>query len=109
MNQSVDIKAIPPEIILSCAIVLVLIVDAFLSAKRKWLAMPIAFVGGGAALIATLTLIGDERVTFGGMYVVDDFAVLFKTFFLSVALLVLMISFRYFREGRFYQGDYYFF
>jgi NADH-quinone oxidoreductase subunit N len=40
--------------------------------------------------------------------VVDDFAVLFKTFFLSVAVIVLMVSLRYFRDGRFYQGEYYF-
>jgi NADH-quinone oxidoreductase subunit N len=108
VNQSVDITAILPEIILSGTIVLVLVADAFLPPKRKWYAMPIAFVGVIAALIATLTLIGDERVTFDGMYVVDDFAVLFKTFFLSVALIVLMMSLRYFREGRFYQGEFYF-
>ena len=38
----------------------------------------------------------------------DNFAILFKIFFLSVAILVLGISFRYFREGGFYQGEYYF-
>jgi len=108
MNQSVDTTAILPEMILGGTIVLVLIVDAFTSPKRKWLAMPISLIGVVAALIATLTLIGETRVTFGGAYVVDDFALLFKTFFLSVALIVLMISFRYFREGRFYQGEFYF-
>jgi NADH-quinone oxidoreductase subunit N len=108
MNQSVDVTAILPELILSGTIVLVLIVDAFLSARRKWLAMPLAFVGVLAAQVATLALIGETRVTFGGSYVVDDFALLFKSFFLSVALVVLMISFRYFREGRFYQGEFYF-
>jgi NADH-quinone oxidoreductase subunit N len=108
MNQSVDTTAILPEMILAGTIVLVLIVDAFLSNKRKWLAMPIAFTGVLAALIATLALAGETRITFGGAYVVDDFAVLFKTLFLSIALVVLMISFRYFREGRFYQGEFYF-
>jgi NADH-quinone oxidoreductase subunit N len=107
MNQVIDTAAILPELIVAGTIVLVLIVDAFLS-RRKWLAMPIAFTGVLAALVATLALAGETRVTFGGSYVVDDFAVLFKTFFLSVALIVLMISFRYFREGRFYQGEFYF-
>jgi len=86
----------------------VLIADAFLSARRKWFTMPIGFVGTVAALVATLTLIGEDRTTFNGMFVVDGFAVLFKTFFLAVALLVLLISLRYFRDGRFYQGEYYF-
>jgi NADH-quinone oxidoreductase subunit N len=34
--------------------------------------------------------------------------VLFKVFFLSVAIVVLAISYRYFRDGRVYQGEYYF-
>jgi NADH-quinone oxidoreductase subunit N len=108
MNQSIDYHAILPEIVLSGTILLVLIADAFLSARRKWFTMPLGFIGTLAALVATLTLIGEDRTTFDGMYVVDGFAVLFKTFFLSVALLVLLISLRYFRDGRFYQGEYYF-
>jgi len=108
MNQAIDYRAILPELILSGTLLLVLLADAFLRPRRKWLAMPLAFVGVLAALIAVLTLVGDERSTFDGMFVVDDFAVLFKTFFLSVALIVLMVSFRYFRDGRFHQGEYYF-
>ena len=42
------------------------------------------------------------------MFVVDNFAILFKLFFLTVALVVLLLSLRYFREGGFYQGEYYF-
>ena len=45
---------------------------------------------------------------FGDSYVVDNFALLFKVFFLSVALVVMALSLRYFREGGFYQGEYYF-
>jgi NADH-quinone oxidoreductase subunit N len=108
MNQAIDTVAILPEMILSGTLVLVLIADAFLSPNRKWLTMPLAFLGVVATLIATLTLIGEDRSTFDGAFVVDEFAILFKVFFLSVALVVLMVSFRYFREGRFYQGEYYF-
>jgi NADH-quinone oxidoreductase subunit N len=108
MNQAIDYHAILPELILSGTIMLVLLADAFLSQRRKWFTMPIGFVGVLAALIAVQTLVGEERSTFGGAFVVDDFAVLFKTFFLSVALVVLMLSLRYFRDGRFYQGEYYF-
>jgi NADH-quinone oxidoreductase subunit N len=108
MNQTIDTTAILPELILSGTIILVLVVDAFLSPRRKWMAMPLAFTGVVASLIATLTLIGEDRSTFGGAFVVDEFALLFKVFFLSVALIVLMVSFRYFREGRFYQGEFYF-
>jgi NADH-quinone oxidoreductase subunit N len=70
--------------------------------------MPLSLVGVLAALVAALTLIGEQRTTFGGMFVVDSFALLFKVFFLGVAAIVLMLSLRYFRDGRWYQGEYYF-
>jgi NADH-quinone oxidoreductase subunit N len=107
MNQAIDYHAILPELILSGTVVLVLFVDAFLK-KRSWLAMPLGLAGVVAALIATLTLIGEHRSTFGDSFVVDDFAVMFKVFFLVVAIVVLAISLRYFRDGRVYQGEYYF-
>jgi NADH-quinone oxidoreductase subunit N len=108
MNQTIDYHAILPELVLSGTVLLVLVVDVFLPAKRKSWSMIVALIGTMAALVATLTLVGDSRSTFGGSYVVDNFAILFKLFFLSVAILVLGISFRYFREGGFYQGEYYF-
>ncbi len=108
MNQTIDYHAILPELILSGTVLLVLVVDVFLPAKRKSWSMIVGLMGTIAALVGTLTLLGDTRSTFGGSFVVDNFAILFKLFFLSVAILVLGISFRYFREGGFYQGEYYF-
>ena len=107
-NPGIDLLAIAPEIILSATLVLMLVVDAFLPSKRAWLAMPLALLGVLAALGATLLLAGETRSTFDGMYVVDDFAVLFKVFFLAVGATVLLVSLRYMREGGFYQGEYYF-
>jgi len=108
MNQVIDYHAILPELILSGTILVVLVVDVFLPEKRKSWSMAVALVGVVAALIATLTLVGDPRTTFGGAYVVDNFAILFKLFFLSVAVVLLAISLRYVKEGGFYQGEYYF-
>ena len=106
--QSVDYHAIAPVLILGAAVLAVLIVDAFLPARAKWLAMPLSLLGVVGAFVATMTLIGDEISTFGGHYVVDDFTVLFQGFFLLVAVVVLAMSLRYFREGGFYQGEYYY-
>ncbi|MCA1727702.1 MAG: NADH-quinone oxidoreductase subunit N, partial [Actinobacteria bacterium] len=107
-NPAIDYHAIAPEMILGGTAFAVLVLDLFLRRHRKWLAMPLAFAGTLAALLATLTLIGSERATFGGTYVVDNYAVLFKVFFLGSALVVLLLSLRYFQDGRFYQGEYYF-
>ncbi len=107
MIQAIDLHAILPELILSGTILVVLLVDAFVS-RRSWIAMPLGLVGVIAALVATLTLVGADRSTFDGAFRVDDFAVLFKVFFLSVAVLVLAMSLRYFRDVGRYQGEYYF-
>src|ERR671936_2401700 len=108
MPQNIDYHAIAPELVVTGTILLLVGVEPFLRRDRKWVAMPIAMAGVLAALGITLTLVGQHRVTFGGMYVVDDFAVLFKVFFLSAAAVVIGISLRYFQEGRYYQGEYYF-
>jgi NADH-quinone oxidoreductase subunit N len=104
----VDYRAILPELILGGTILVVLLADLGLRPERKWFGGLLSFLGCGAALAAELTLIGETRTSFGGTYVSDPFAVLFKSFFLIVALAVVLLSLRYFRDGRFYQGEYYF-
>jgi NADH-quinone oxidoreductase subunit N len=108
MNQVIDYHAILPELILSGTILLVIVVDVFLPPRRKWISMPVGLVGVLATLGAVLSLVGETRSTFDGMFVIDNFAILFKLFFLTVAIVVLLLSLRYFREGGFYQGEYYF-
>jgi NADH-quinone oxidoreductase subunit N len=108
MNPPIDYHAILPELILAGTLFVVLFVDLFLAHDRKWWAMPISFAGALGALVASLTLIGSNRITFGGSYVVDDFAVLFKILFTAVAMVVLMLCMRYLRDGRYYQGEFYF-
>src|SRR5256714_9370532 len=105
--MNIDYHAIAPELVLTGTIVSVVIADAFLPKERKWVTMPISLAGVLGALVAALTLIGAHRPTFGGMYVVDPFAVLFKVFFLVTAVVVLGLSYRYMREGRYFQGEYY--
>jgi len=107
--MDVDYHALLPEFILAGTILLVLVVDMFLPERLTWFAMPIGLAGVVASLAAVLSLIGaGTRESFGGTYVLDGFALLFKGFFLVTAIMVLSLSVRYFREGGFYQGEYYF-
>jgi len=105
---NVDYHAILPELILSGTILVVLVTDLFLPPRRKWVSMPVGLVGVVASLIAVLTLLGDERATFGGAFVVDNFALLFKVIFLVAAIIVLAVSLSYFNQPGYYQGEYYF-
>ena len=106
--MNVDYHAILPELILSGTILVVLVTDLFLPPRRKWVSMPVGLVGVVASLIAVLTLLGDERATFGGAFVVDNFALLFKVIFLVAAIIVLGVSLSYFNQPGYYQGEYYF-
>ncbi len=107
--MTIDYHAILPVLILSGTILIVLITDLFLPARHKSASMWVALLGVFAALVAVLSLIGQgDRSTFGGSYVVDAFTIVFQTFFVSAAAIVLLISYRYFRDGGFYQGEYYF-
>src|SRR5689334_18483996 len=107
-NPVIDYHAIAPALVLARTIFAALLFDPVLPLVRKWLSMPLAFLVVAGALVSAITLIGTRRTLFGGSYVVDNFAVLFKIFFLAVALVVLLLSVRYFREGRYHQGEYYF-
>src|SRR4029078_616676 len=83
--------------------------DLFLPVRAKAASMWVGFIGVGAALAAVISLIGGgERTVFGGAYVVDAFTLIFQGFFLATAVAVLLISYRYLRDGGFYQGEYYF-
>jgi NADH-quinone oxidoreductase subunit N len=106
---NIDYHALLPVEIVAATILLVLVVDLFLPARAKAASMWVGFVGVVAALAAVLSLVGQgERIAFGGAYVVDAFTLIFQGFFLIAALVVLLISYRYLRDGGFYQGEYYF-
>jgi NADH-quinone oxidoreductase subunit N len=107
-NLPIDFHAIAPQLVMAGTLFLVLIVDLFLPNDRKHASMPVAFLGATGALIASLTLIGADRATFGGSFVVDDFTVLFDVFFSLAAMTILALSYRYVRDGRTFQGEYYF-
>jgi NADH-quinone oxidoreductase subunit N len=107
---SIDWASLAPELILLATTFVVLLVEPFLPRTRIALVNPIAMAGTAAALVAVIALAvdGTDRQSFGNMFVVDSYALLFKGFFLASGLLVLLISWRYFQEIRTYQGEYYF-
>jgi NADH-quinone oxidoreductase subunit N len=107
-QPGVDWHALSPDIVLAAAACLVLIADLFLPEETKWLAMPLSAAGILGALAAVVSLAGEQRTTLGGAVEIDTFALLFKGLFCVIGLIVLAMSFGYFRSGRYYQGEYYF-
>jgi NADH-quinone oxidoreductase subunit N len=107
---TIDFFALAPELALLATALVVLFVELFLEGPRKRIVNPIAGVGILVSLGFVLALAADgtTRTSFGRMFVVDSYALLFKVFFLSTAFFVLFLSYRYFQEIRTYQGEYYF-
>jgi NADH-quinone oxidoreductase subunit N len=65
-----------------------------------------------AALVPSIALLTNSRVVkgisqFGGMIVVDGFALFFKIIAILSTLIVILLSIPYFRGLRFYRGEYY--
>ncbi len=104
----IDFLAIAPEIALTVTALIVLAVDLSLRGDAKQLVNPIAALGTIVAMVFTVMLWGQERTTFGASFVVNDYAVVFKLLFLGSLLAILGISWRFFAEGRYFQGEYYF-
>jgi len=109
-TASVDIHAILPEIFVTAALVAVLVIDLALPERFKSINGVIAMSGVSAAGIALITLVTEvPRKTFGGSFVVDNYALLFKFLFIAVAAILILMSVTYLDEVvRNIQGEFYF-
>ncbi|MEX2658676.1 MAG: NADH-quinone oxidoreductase subunit N [Acidimicrobiales bacterium] len=109
-SPNVDFHAFAPEIILTAAVVVVLLVDLVFEERGRWATSSIAGIGLLAALVPVLTLAvdGTDRAMFDGAYVVDNFALIVKALFLLSGYVTILISSRYIAEGDYYEGEYYF-
>ena len=81
---AIDWHALAPEIVLACVAILVLVIDLFLKKRTSWRSSNVAAIGLLAALIPVITLAidGTNRSLFGGAFVVDNYALAFKAFFI---------------------------
>jgi NADH-quinone oxidoreductase subunit N len=107
-QPDVDWHALSPEIVLTVTACVVLVVDLFMPDDAKWVAMPLGAAGIIGTLAAVVSLIGSDRLTLGGSFEVDPFALVFKGLFCVIGLVLLALSFHFFRSGGYYQGEYYF-
>jgi NADH-quinone oxidoreductase subunit N len=107
-QPSVDWHALAPELVMASAACIVLVADLFLPRDARWIAMPLSAAGIIGTLAAVVSLINTETTTLAGTFEVDTFSLLFKALFCVLGLIILAISFHYFRAGSYYQGEYYF-
>jgi NADH-quinone oxidoreductase subunit N len=110
MNPVFDWHALAPDIVLS-ATILVTLTACFVVPDRDAVHVSrIAAVGLLAALIPIVTLAvdGADRSMFGGAYVVDNYALALKAFFVVVTYITILASIDYIQSGDYYRGEFYF-
>jgi NADH-quinone oxidoreductase subunit N len=105
-----DWHAFAPDLVLVATMVVVLVADLVLPDRESWRTSSITAVGLLVALIpiATLAHNGNERVLFNGAYVIGDYALALKAFFILASYVTVLISVDYISEGDYYKGEFYF-
>ncbi|MFQ5432947.1 MAG: NADH-quinone oxidoreductase subunit N [Nitrospinota bacterium] len=103
---SINLGAVAPELILTLAACLVLLIDVF-SKKRGH--DRIAYLSLAAVILAFMAaaIPSEPYSTFSGMYAADRFTQFFKLIFLLGTGLTILISVRYAEDERINHGEYY--
>jgi NADH-quinone oxidoreductase subunit N len=91
-----------PEIVMTCAALVILMLD--LALKRKG---AVAFLSIVAAALVAYTLRDAHGETFSGMFVADGYSMFFKLIFLLSLILTVLISVKYIDVERVNFGEYY--
>jgi len=103
--------ALLPEVVLTCAAMLVLLVDVFQKGDRSEpssrLVIWLSLAGILAAAVANAWLIGAEEATPTGMIAVDAFRIFSNFLFLLAAVFFILISTRYLEEEHLRLGELY--
>jgi NADH-quinone oxidoreductase subunit N len=109
-SPHIDYHALAPEIVVASTILLILLVDVVGGERARQQAARLGALGVLGALIPVLTLGADgtDRFMFDGAYVVDNFALVLKAFFLVVTYIVILMSAESIAESDVAEPEYYF-
>lgn len=110
--QASDVLAVVPELILLAAACALVLMEAFLKtggegSVDRTAMVAVALTGLLASAGVALGLWGEERLTFSGMLVLDQWAVFFKVLFAVGAALTVLMSPGYLEAHRRHLGEYY--
>ena len=110
MNPVFDWHALAPDIVITVTILVTLVACFVVPDRDAGQVSRIAAVGMLVSLvpIVTLAVDGTDRSMFGGAYVVDNYALALKAFFVVVTYIVILASVDYIETGDYYRGEFYF-
>ena len=104
-----DWHALAPDLVIVGTLIVVLVADLLLPERESWRTSTIAAIGLLLALVPIVTLANDgaDRSLFGGAYVVDNYALILKAFFIFAAYITVLLSAEYIARGDYYKGEFY--
>ncbi len=103
----IDLLAILPLVIVSATAMVVLIVGLFVPREQGGALGAISLVGVGAAIVAIVSLWGQNRSAFSGAVVADSFFVFFGAVTLAIVALIVVLSAEFVTREDFSAGEYY--
>src|SRR5215467_2150895 len=107
LPTSAEYIRVLPEIILTVMGTLILLLEAALPDRQKWIFAPLSLAGLVAALLGALAAYSDPGTAFQNMVVVDGFATFFRVLVIGVALLAVLSSSDYLRREGSMGGEFY--
>jgi len=103
----IDVLSLGPELILSVAAMLILLVSVFLPKGRKDPSAYLGMLGVLAALASLVSLWEKPRYAFNNMILVDNFGIFFSVVILICAGLSILMSVSYMKEEGMSYGEFY--
>ena len=109
VRPAIDWHAVAPELTLLAFGALVTVMDIVWLERGRRLTSSVASIALLVTMIPiiTLALDGEDRVMFGGAFVVDNYALVIKAMFLLAGYGVVLLSTNYVAEGDYWENEYY--
>ncbi|MEK9635569.1 MAG: NADH-quinone oxidoreductase subunit N [Acidimicrobiaceae bacterium] len=109
VRPAIDWHAVAPELTLLAFGALVTVMDIVWLERGRRLTSSVASIALLVTMlpIITLALDGEDRVMFGGAFVVDNYALVMKAMFLLAGYVVVLLSTNYVAEGDYWENEYY--
>jgi len=108
MPSGVDYLRVLPEIIMTVAGTLIMIIEGFLAGENKKSNLSIfTFVAFAAALVAAVVANASPGLSFSSMVIVDGFATFFRVLVIGVGILSLFSAVQYLKREHAESAEYY--
>jgi NADH-quinone oxidoreductase subunit N len=109
VRPAIDWHAVAPELTLLAFGALVTVMDIVWLERGRRMTSSVASIALLVTMIPiiTLALDGEDRVMFGGAFVVDNYALVMKAMFLLAGYVVVLLSTNYVAEGDYWENEYY--